>query len=304
MTAHRWGLGCLALGAALVSCSMAYAQDPALPFEPSHRSGASVTGAIEGWFPNDDGTFTILVGTYNRNLREPVDIPIGPNNKIEPGGPDQGQPTHFRVGRSWGTLAIKVPKDFGTKSLTWTLTTDGITTTIPLDLKVLYRVAPYVDANDNTPPYIGFSESGPFKAGPPLDNTESLNATVGTPLPLTVFVADSGHPNALPGTPVSTRPGDNKKQPITIQWDTYRGPTAAKFDNDKPEVEKIDLPSPPPNTKFDAKASNTATFSEPGQYVLTVQAFNSTGIGGDGFQCCWTTAKVNVNVKPSMGSTE
>ena len=54
-----------------------------------------MTGAFEGWFPNQDGTFSLLVGYYNRNLREAVDIPIGPNNTIEPGGPDQGQPTHF-----------------------------------------------------------------------------------------------------------------------------------------------------------------------------------------------------------------
>jgi hypothetical protein len=306
MRAHRWQLRILASVVVLVSCSLAYAQDPALPFEPSHRSGASVTGAIEGWFPNDDGTFTILVGTYNRNLRDSVDIPIGPNNKIEPGGPDQGQPTHFRPGRSWGTLALKVPKDFGTKSFTWTLTNNGITTTIPLDLKTLYRVAPYVDANDNTPPYIGFSESGPFKSGPPLDNSESLTATVGTPLPLTVWVADADHPDALPGTPVSVRPGQEgkAKQPVTIQWDTYRGPAAVKFSNDKPDVEKIQLPSPPPNAKFDGKVSTTATFSQPGQYVVTVQAFNSTGFGGGGFQCCWSTAKVNVTVKPSTGNAE
>ena len=52
---------------------------------------------------------------------------------------------------------------------------------------------------------------------------------------------------------------------------------------------------------FEGKVTNSATFSAPGQYVLTVQAFDSTGVGGDGFQCCWSTAKVNVTVAPSHG---
>jgi hypothetical protein len=63
--------------------------------EPQHDSGQSVTGALEGWFPNRDGSFSILLGYYNRNLKEELDIPIGPDNRIEPGGPDRGQPTHF-----------------------------------------------------------------------------------------------------------------------------------------------------------------------------------------------------------------
>jgi hypothetical protein len=45
-----------------------------------------------------------------------LDIPIGPDNSIEPGGPDYGQPTHFLTGRQYGMFAILVPKDFGTRS--------------------------------------------------------------------------------------------------------------------------------------------------------------------------------------------
>ena len=79
--------------------------------ESSHECGESVTGAFEGWFHNPDGTFSILVGYYNRNQHQIIDIPIGPNNKIEPGGPDRGQPTHFLTGRVWGVVNILVPND-------------------------------------------------------------------------------------------------------------------------------------------------------------------------------------------------
>jgi hypothetical protein len=87
--------------------------------EPLHDNGQDVTPAFEGWFKNPDGTFDITLGYNNRNLKEEIDIPIGPNNKIEPGGPDQGQPTHFMPRRGWGVFTVTVPKDFGTKKITW-----------------------------------------------------------------------------------------------------------------------------------------------------------------------------------------
>src|SRR5678816_2751529 len=55
-----------------------------LPGAPAATVGTSVTPALEGWYQNPDGTFTILVGYRNRNQSQQVDIPIGPNNKIEP----------------------------------------------------------------------------------------------------------------------------------------------------------------------------------------------------------------------------
>ncbi len=75
--------------------------------------------------------YTLLVGYFNRNLKETLDIPVGPNNRIEPGGPDQGQPTHFLPRRQWGVFTIKVPKDFGDKRLTWTIVANGQTTIDP-----------------------------------------------------------------------------------------------------------------------------------------------------------------------------
>src|ERR1051326_2343670 len=76
------------------------------------ESGQSVTGAYEGWYPNADGTYSMLIGYFNRNSKETFDVPVGPNNRIEPGGPDQGQPTHFLPRRQWGVFTITVPKDF------------------------------------------------------------------------------------------------------------------------------------------------------------------------------------------------
>jgi DNA-binding beta-propeller fold protein YncE len=53
----------------------------------------------------------------------------------------------------------------------------------------------------------------------------------------------------------------------------------------------------------DGKASTTATFSVPGEYILRLQANDSSGDGGGGFQCCWTNVLVAVSVKGASAAT-
>ncbi len=43
--------------------------------------------------------------------------------------------------------------------------------------------------------------------------------------------------------------------------------------------------------------NTTATFSLPGEYIIRIEGNDSSGVGGGGFQCCWTTAYMKVNVK-------
>src|SRR6478735_4694941 len=126
-----------------------------LPLEPLHESGASVTGAFEGWFKNKDGGYSLLLGYYNRNQAQELDIPIGPDNRIEPGGPDRGQPTHFLVARQWGLFVVRAPDDFGESKITWTIVANGQTTIIPASLKPDYEISPFEEAAvGNTPPIL------------------------------------------------------------------------------------------------------------------------------------------------------
>ena len=140
MDAHRAGfvacvgVAALAAGVLVRAGQQGQGQTPS-PFPLSHavrERGSSVTGAFEGWYRNKDGSISLLVGYFNRNTKQELDIPVGPNNRIEPGGPDQGQPTHFLTSRQWGVFSIKVPADFGAKKLTWTLVANGQTNTITL----------------------------------------------------------------------------------------------------------------------------------------------------------------------------
>src|SRR5262245_31115908 len=215
----------------LLSCAFGvpfFAQQQ-LPLEPFRESGASVTGAFEGWYKNNDGSYSLLVGYFNRNQKQTLDIPVGPDNRIDPGGPDQGQPTHFLPRRQWGVFTVTVPKDFGNKRLTWTITANGQTTTVPLHLDPLWIVTPFEDAGvGNTPPVIRFQAGGTAFTGPPRGLSQSFTVKVGEPLPLNVTVTDDGK------QPPEARP--RQGPPANIFWSKFRGPDAVTFDNARPTV--------------------------------------------------------------------
>src|SRR5436305_1180694 len=59
-------------------------------------AGQDVVPSFDGWLRNSDGSFTMVFGYLNRNYKEELAIPAGPDNKVEPGSAiDQGQPTYF-----------------------------------------------------------------------------------------------------------------------------------------------------------------------------------------------------------------
>jgi hypothetical protein len=271
------------LAIALLIASSAPAQQ-GLPLEPFHDTGQSATPSFEGWFQNADGTFSILFGYYNRNQKEEIDIPLGPNNRIEPGGPDRGQPTHFIPGRMWGVFTVTVPQDFGKDKLIWTLISAGRAAAIPASLDPLWELAPFKDATENTPPVVRFPSGASVQGPKPV--TVELSAAAGTPLMLSVAVSDDAR--LAPG---ARKP---KTPPATVAWSKYRGPGSISFSADRPPVQPDD---PQPATGFSGKSSTTATFSEPGDYMLYLVANDWTGKGGGGFLCCWTNALVKVSVK-------
>jgi hypothetical protein len=279
----------LALSAlGIIAGSILFAQEVTL--EPAKRFGSSVTGAIEGWFDNADGTHTFLIGYMNRNRNQDVDIPIGPNNRIEPGGPDMGQPTHFLAGRGWGVFTITVPKEFSVdQKFIWTLAINGMVTSIPLHLLPDYNISPFVDASNNTPPVLRLEEHGRTIQGPVADLSKAISrtATVGTPLPLKVWITDDAVYTSGTGAP--PRAG---RAPVTMFWAKYRGAGTVTFEKANPEVKKLATSE----SGFSGEAETTAKFSDPGDYVLEVTINDYSGVGGGGFQCCWTTAMVKVSV--------
>ena len=283
-------LALVALAVVLALPLAAAAQTPAptqpatpkvLPLEPARERGVSVTPAFEGWYENTDGSFTLLVGYYNRNKAETFDIPVGPNNRIEPGNIDQGQPTYFATGRNWGVFAIKVPKDFGTKTLTWTITSNGESQSIPIGLTKGYTITPLLEAGmGNRPPVFTFAPGGAKFTGPPTAVAATKEATVGQPVAIDVWVEDPKQTKVGLPTP---RSGPGVAQ---VSFHKFRGPGKVTFD-----------PTRMPVATQGDMVGTKATFSLPGEYLVRVQGNDDSGEGGAGFQCCWTNTYVKVSVK-------
>jgi len=294
---NRFGVWCAAgaVVGTIVGGIFLSAQTTQIP-EPRRGSGASVTGAFEGWFYNPDGSRSFLVGYYNRNSQQTLDIPIGPNNRIEPGGPDMGQPTHFLPGRQWGMFTVPAPKEFKpTDAYVWTIVANGQTTSIPLRLNPDYVMSPFTEiAVGNTPPVIRFEQGGNARVQGPqasIATAPARTATLATPFPLTVWVTDD-----LKYTSGTSAPPSASRNPVSLSFSKYRGPGAVTFDKAKPAVEK--LPAGEAATvPFSGKATTSVKFSEAGEYLLHVIANDYSGDGGGGFGCCWSTALLKVAVK-------
>jgi hypothetical protein len=270
--------------AASISVVGATAQTPqsTLPLEPGRERGASITPAYEGWYQNADGSYIMLVGYFNRNSKQTLDIPVGPNNKIEPGEPDQGQPTHFEVGRQWGVFAIKVPKDFGSNAVSWTIVSNGEKQSVPFTLHKAYPITPFKELGmGNQPPVLSFSQGGAKVTGPPAGISANLTGKVGQPVAVSVWVDD---PKGSDGEEGAF--GWDKTNIALVSLHKYRGPGNVTFD--APRI---------PVKKQGEVVTGAATFAAPGDYMIRVQANDESGEGGFGFQCCWTNAYVKVSIQ-------
>ncbi len=284
LTARRFAFAVTVCGLAACSLVVVAETSPSsqvLPLGPARERGASITPAFEGWYQNADGSYSLLIGYFNRNKSEALDIPVGPDNKIEPGPIDQGQPTHFQAGRQWGVFVVKVPKDFGTKVITWTITANGETQAIPFTLNKNYPIEPFEEKGmGNRPPV--FAVGGAEFTGPPTAVAAEFTGVVNQPVALTLAVSD----------PKQTKQGSTARAArgagtvATVSFHKFRGPGGVKF-----EPARI-------STKAQGETVTTsATFTAPGEYLLRVQGNDESGEGGAGFQCCWTNTYVKVTVK-------
>jgi len=283
---HRRPLVAASVGFVTSWMVVAGAQRPqtSLPLDPPRERGSSITPAYEGWFTNPDGSFSLLIGYYNRNTKEALDIPVGPNNRLEPGAADQGQPTHFETGRQWGVFVVKVPKDFGTRTLTWTIVSNGETQSVPFTLNKGYPISPYKELGmGNQPPVLAFSQGGAKVTGPPVGVSASFTATANQPVAIRVWVEDPKAPGEAEAAPAAFGP---VAKVATVSFHKFRGPGKVTFDKGRIPVDEQG-----------AMITAAATFDTPGDYLLRVQANDESGEGGFGFQCCWTNTYVGVTVR-------
>ena len=255
--------------------------------------GLNVQPAFEGWVRNPDGTIDLWFGYLNRNWAQQLYIPIGPDNVLEPGGPDHGQPTFFYARRHRYAFKVTVPEGWD-EEYTWTLTVNGRTDTIhaslfPEDELLVHNVLAargqgFGIAPSNEPPSIA------------IDATELATDAAGT-VTLTARVTDDG----LPRPPTarrrtrSTRPDVPERvidptrglprERLVAEWIQWRGSGRAIFEGAQETLpadsegrlvgryyaleSRFDIQRPAAEYPVhEGTATATVRFSEPGIYVL------------------------------------
>jgi len=271
-----------ALLSMLLPASRAAAQGNPEPLGFKFNTGQTVQPIFEGWAHNPDGTYSFYFGYMNRNYVETPSVPVGPENKLEPGEPDRGQPTLFNTRIRRMAFHVIVPKDWGKKELTWTVAVHGETNKAVGWLQPEWEIDPIYGGKQRT------DES--LKNKPPTLAVDAPStATVSTPITLTSNVADDGLPVPKPRrppavgqeTPPTLKPDPNQPdivlnvpqvagrgrggaagpQGLVVNWIVWRGPANVTFE-----------PASSPIKAKEAKAPVTATFSKPGTYVLRATA--------------------------------
>src|SRR5579864_6433984 len=185
------------IGAAIAGGLLpAHAQVPLPTVNPQTHfsSGQDIVPVYEGWLRNKDGTFTFVFGYFNRNWKEELAIPAGPDNRIEPGAPDRGQPTYFLPRRQQWVFRVQVPKDWGQQELVWTIVAHGRTEKAYAQLlpeeEILERL---IMTGGNLNP----GEDDPNKP-PSIAIAPVQSASLASPVTLTALVSDDGLPKPRP----------------------------------------------------------------------------------------------------------
>jgi hypothetical protein len=271
----------LVLGAAaFVSSSVrTRAQTPA--------RGQNIAPVYEGFWRNADGSSDLLFGYYNRNWEEEIDVPVGPGNSLEPGGPDQGQPAHFFPRRNQFVFKVRVPANFGNKEVVWSLTSHGLTEKAYGTLRPAYAV-------DETVMMANFGAGGPTGFVPDMvgnqppkltiEGTKTLTVRAGGTVTLNAVATDDGKPAArsMPAAFIGQSAFvPNSATGLRLSWFLYRGPGKVEFDPPQTKVWEDHrdggnspwsagwgTPPVPPGNRWTARA----TFGEPGTYVLRALA--------------------------------
>jgi hypothetical protein len=278
------------------------------PLQPHSGVGRLVAPFLEGWFENEDGTFSYSFGYLNLN-DDRVEIPLGELNLVEPAQLAGMQPTTFDPGRHRGVFAVTVPASMAGDDVWWTITNpDGEVTKVPgRNTWGAYKLDWLPRPHGSRHPLVSFDGSTEGRGPPGVVAERTLSAAVGTPLTVAVEVRD-------PSERDRADPRLRESIPVRVVWYKHQGPVGARVEFTRHESTPVpagrrggdddavdgasaagaivELPS------GEGTARVVVTFSEPGEYVLRARADNwSAPDSSSGNQCCWTNGYVRVTVR-------
>jgi hypothetical protein len=308
---HLIGIGILAAGLHVGSVAPVLAQHPTdnmeFMFSNLRPTGQPVIPIFDGWYQKPDLTYDLCFGYFNLNTKESLDIPLGPDNVVEPRRFDGNQPTHFMpvpappnlYRRYFCTFAVNVPANFPkTERVSWTLRVRGRPYSVPGHLGSenykIQELSAKEGGRSSVAPLIKFLPAGPEGRGRSGVNAAPLKTAVGNPLPLSLSV--TGPPGIAGGTVMDLddddggRPviKDGKRRIWWVIWAKHQGPGDVTF-----SPKEIDV------WEGETTVETKAAFTKPGEYVLRVQAIDNPAESASyQFHCCWTNGYVKVTVTP------
>jgi len=253
------------------------------PLAPAIQRGEGVAPFFDGYYINEDGTYTYSFGFMNRNTEEIIEIPIGENNFLTPAELNGMQPTYFPPvrypgfggRRERGVFAVRVPANM-TEEVVWTLTVNGKTYSVPaLTGLPAYELSYTPQASGSLMPSVRFAENGPASTSREGIIHGPLQARVGQPLTIDIWMEDRG---------------EREPVPTGFTWWKHQAPVGSQV-TFEPRQGVTDTPG-------GGKATTAVTFDTPGEYLLRVRVDNHTGTNDSapGHNCCWANGYVRVNV--------
>ncbi len=182
-------------------------------------------------------------------------------------------------------FTVTVPAGF-TGDVVWTLRHRGQTYSVPGRAKNNAYSLRWPMAMGSMPPLLRFRQDGPAGRGPAGVEGGPLKASVAAPLSISVSIVDDSKREK---EPIEVKaPGSNPKAALNVIWYKHSGPGPVTF-----------APAKQPIPELQGTATTSATFKQPGEYVIRVRADNFGRVDTSaGNQCCWTNGYMKVTVTP------
>ena len=278
------------------------------PLQPSSPGNRTLAPFMEGWYANEDGTYSISFGYLNAN-EDTLVIPLGDGNFLDPAEYDGMQPTIFYPGHHRGIFTVTLSAEMKDQDVRWTLRkANGDVTSVPGRVSSnAYELDWVPRPHGSLPPSVSFdSQSGVGRGPPGIMAERTRTIAVGSPLTLSVNAMD---PSERDREDFRFR----EAIPLRVVWSQLQGPGRVEYTRHEsnPEVEEEEdddadsrrRPEPRgpqviPLSEGHGTARVIVTFPAPGEYLVLAQVDNwSAPDSSSGDQCCWTNGYVRVTVR-------